>query len=183
MELPNIDSTMDVLLYGLVGAGIIALLLAIKIVSKALANRRIQGISHLSMTLDDLDRMRRTGLLDDEEYKRARSKLSRQFLESVEPKPALPAEVALQAELAKIEGGARPPSGEPAKPSAPPAPRAQSAAPPPAADSAPRPDSPAASKRGPSLAPFDVEELRRRGELDENEYERLKAYLRRQAPS
>jgi hypothetical protein len=99
------------LVFGLI-SGIVAIvaMLLLKAYLRSRALRPIGGKSLDSMNIDDLERMRETGLLDEEEVKRIRQRLAQQFIEqkSARKSPAarLPVEVLLaQAEEEAQQSG------------------------------------------------------------------------------
>jgi len=64
--------------FGILIALIVLFLLAMAI--KSLINTRIRKIGTFSMDLDDIKKMRKTGLLSEEEYNKIRSGLIRRFI-------------------------------------------------------------------------------------------------------
>ncbi|MCX7014591.1 MAG: hypothetical protein NTW86_18915 [Candidatus Sumerlaeota bacterium] len=203
------DYARDVLVYGGgVALALIALFLFMKIM-KASATRRVRNARAASMTFDDLERMRRTGLIYDEEYKLAKARIAERVVEESLPKVSQPAETALERALEELPQEPNPPRAAPpaaAPPKQAATPRKQAAAPatpstapatrpkPPAPEAPPAPPrpaapmpptvapSPAAPKRAAlsaPSAPFDLEKLRAAGQIDEAEYRRLKAYFER----
>jgi hypothetical protein len=172
--------TNDAILYGGIGLILLGVLIVVKIIMRAVAEKNVRGVSRPTMTLDDLEHMTRTGLIDEDELRRAKRSVAEKMVEASLPRVSRPAEQSLELELAVIDSQT-PAVAEPAEPS-PPSPK-------PAAPEEPQPPSaaaepPAAAPR-PALTqsrgavPLDVEGLRASGAIDEAEYQRLKAYFDR----
>ena len=161
-----------VIVYGGGVALLLVALILVKIIAKAAISKKVRKVVSIGMTLEDLERMRRTGFIYDEEYQRARAKVAERVLESKLPKSTLPAETALQAALSELEqerataqtapsapgppGAARgaqtPPAAAAAQPAAAPPPAPTPAKPPQAAP-APQPQAAALAPATPAKAP------------------------------
>jgi len=180
---------------------------------KLAAERKVKNTAFVSMTLDDLERMKQTGLIDEKELKKVKRSVSEQIVDSTLPTTSQPADLALQEALhdfeqeqknAPVSPGIQPTPGqsqlepeipsetvEEAKPSlddilgngdAAPPPGPGPKAPPspsPVAPTAPLPDPPK-READPSM-PLDIDKLRATGAIDEEEYQRLRAYFKRRS--
>ena len=59
-------------------------LIVISRLIRDLVSRNVRGIGTFSMTFEDLERMRRTGLISDDEYQRAKSRIAGNIAKSLE---------------------------------------------------------------------------------------------------
>ena len=209
--------TTDLIIYG---AGFVVAIVLLAIISKVMklaAGRRVKNMTFVGMTLDDLERMKQTGLIDEDEIKKVKKSVSEQVIGSALPTTtAPPADLALQEALHEFEQEQvpvpnspqtipqPPPNPAPATPELPPqpAPRPKPSlsdilregepintnlshsipemeqAPP----EAPPPPEPAKSGASSGM-PLDIETLRATGAIDEEEYQRLRAYFKRRSSS
>jgi hypothetical protein len=73
----------DVYVYGAILTALIVLIVLGRYVIRSIVNRRVKSIqSGAAMTFDDVKRMREKGMIDEEEYKRVRSRLAQSELKA-----------------------------------------------------------------------------------------------------
>ncbi len=70
----------------------IIMIIIVALVVKGVVNRKVRKVKHYRMDLNALTKMRRTGLVSEEEYKRIKSKLIQRFMESTPTEEQKPPE-------------------------------------------------------------------------------------------
>ena len=203
--------TSDLVIYGaILIVGVIVLAIFSKIM-KQIAERRTKNTTFISMTMDDLERMKQTGLIDDDELKKVKRSVSERMVSATLPTTSRPADLALQEALHDFEEESKgaSDSGEIPKPEPQDLP-SDIPAPPPAArkkptlsdvlgdgelssapprknvepkpiPAAPMPPPVSAKSDSGAAMPLDIETLRATGAIDEEEYQRLRAYFKRRS--
>lgn len=171
---------LEVFIYGVVFVFIIVLLFILnRFLRVGVGNKVKTQQTPFAMTREDLDRLKQSGALSEEEIKHIKDTMNRRFLERMKEeeearrKPAKADVILTEAEKEILGGGKPTPAGD-AAPPRPPITRAAPAASAPPPPTVKRTELPENLQPFASLSDFEIDEMRQAGFLGEDDAQRIR---------